>query len=87
MTAKVEIYTTPFCPYCSRAKKLLQGKGIDFEEIDVMMAVGKRKEMRERTGGANTVPQVFVDGTYLGDCDMIHALDAKGELDPHLGLA
>lgn len=86
MTAKVEIYTTPFCPYCSRAKRLLEQKGVAFNEIDVMMAPGKRKEMRERTGGANSVPQIFVDGTHLGDCDMIHALDARGELDSHLGL-
>lgn len=87
MAAKVEIYTTPFCPYCSRAKKLLEQKGVAFEEIDVMMQAGKRKEMRERAGGVNTVPQVFVDGELLGDCDFIHSLDATGELDQRLGLA
>ena len=86
MAAKVEIYTTPFCPYCTRAKRLLEQKGVAFEEVDVMMAPGRRKEMRERTGGVNTVPQIFVDGAHLGDCDMIHALEAQGQLDAHLGL-
>ena len=86
MSKKIEIYTTPFCPYCHRAKRLLTEKGIQFEEIDVMMAPGKRREMAERAGGASTVPQVFADGVHVGDCEGIHALDARGELDARLGI-
>ncbi len=87
MTKKIEIYTSPFCPYCHRAKSLLSSKGIDFEEIDVTTIPGKRQEMAARAGGASTVPQIFADGAHIGDCDGIHRLDAKGELDGKLGLA
>jgi glutaredoxin 3 len=85
--AKVEIYTTPFCPYCHAAKRLLEKKGVAFEEIDVTMVPGARKKMTERAGGRSTVPQVFVDGRHVGDCDGIHALDAQGKLDRALGIA
>ena len=78
VSKKIEIYTTPFCPYCARAKSLLQKKGVPFEEIDVMMAPAKRKEMAERAGGASTVPQIFADGVHIGDCDGIHTLDVRG---------
>lgn len=84
---EIEIYTTPFCPYCHRAKALLKGKGVGFHEIDVMMAPDRRKEMRERAGGANTVPQIFVDGQHLGGSDELRELDREGHLDPLLGLA
>jgi len=86
VTKKIEIYTSPFCPYCHAAKRLLTAKGVTFEEIDVMMAPAKRKEMSARAGGATSVPQVFVDGDHIGDCDGIHALDAKGALNVILGL-
>lgn len=86
MSKKIEIYTSPFCPYCHRAKGLLQKKGVAFEEIDVMMAPARRDEMARRAGGARTVPQVFADGEHVGDCDGIHALDARGELDARLGI-
>ncbi len=85
--AKIEIYTSPFCPYCSRAKSLLERKGVQFEEHDVLMSASTRREMRERAGGANSVPQVFVDGKHIGDCDGIHAMDARGELDVALGIS
>lgn len=84
--AKVEIYTTPFCPYCSRAKSLLKSKGVDFIEHDVMMNASLRKKMASMAGGASSVPQIFVDGEHIGDCDGIHALDAKGALDMLLGI-
>ncbi len=84
--SKVEIYTSPFCGFCYRAKSLLERKGVAFEEIDVMMNPGARKQMAERAG-ASSVPQVFVDGAHIGDCDGIHALDATGELDAILGVA
>ncbi len=84
--ANIEIYTTPFCPFCWRAKQLLSTKGIDFKEIDVMMNASLRRKMSEMAGGATSVPQVFVDGHHIGDCEGIHALDARGELDGALGI-
>ncbi len=84
---KIEIYTTPFCPYCARAKNLLGKKGVSFEETDVSMDTGLRAKMTERAGGSHTVPQIFIDGAHIGGCDDIHALDAKGGLDRLLGLA
>jgi len=79
--AEVEIYTTPFCPYCHRAKALLDSKGVAFTEIDVMMSPGKRTEMRERAGGGNTVPQIFIDGHHVGGSDELVDLDLDGRLD------
>jgi len=84
---KIEIYTKLFCPFCMRAKRLLRRKGVSFEEVDVTMKPNARKAMRERAGGAYTVPQIFIDGRHIGDCDKLHALDAKGELDPLLARA
>ena len=84
--AKVEIYTSPFCGFCFRAKELLQAKGCDFEEIDVFSVTSAREQMMERSGGKTSVPQVFADDVYVGDCDGIHMLDAQGELDAKLGL-
>lgn len=84
--AKVEIYTQWGCPYCSRAKALLDGKGVAYAEYDVTMDTKKRAEMVERAPGARTVPQVFVDGVSYGGSDDIHALDREGKLDPILGL-
>lgn len=85
--AHVEIYTSPFCPYCVRAKRLLDSKGVSYEEVDVYQHPNRRDEMVERAGGRTTVPQVFIDGQSLGGCDDIHALDHQGKLDPLLGLA
>ncbi|MGB0695315.1 MAG: glutaredoxin 3 [Rhodospirillaceae bacterium] len=82
--ATVEIYTSPFCPFCHRAKALLGRKGIEFTEIDVMMSPKKRMEMEKRAEGRHTVPQIFINDKGIGGCDELHALDAKGELDPLL---
>lgn len=82
--AKIEIYTTPICPYCARAKALLENKGVAFSEIDVMMDPDMRDKMRERAGGRNTVPQIFINGRHVGGCDELVALDRKGQLDPLL---
>jgi glutaredoxin 3 len=79
--AKVEIYTTPICPYCFRAKRLLQRKGVDFDEIDLWAEPQRREEMAQRAEGRRTVPQVFVNGHRLGDSDELHALEAAGRLD------
>ena len=85
--AKVEIYTSPFCPYCHRAKRLLDDKGVAYEEIDVMANPRRRPEMVERAGGRTTVPQVFIDGQHIGGSDDLAALDARGGLDPLLQAA
>ena len=84
--AKVEIYTQWGCGYCSRAKALLDGKGVPYTEYDVTMDAAKRSEMVDRAPGARTVPQVFIDGVAMGGSDDIHALDRAGKLDPLLGL-
>lgn len=82
--AKVEIYTSPFCGYCHRAKALLHKKGVAFTEFDVMSEPGKREEMSTRAAGRSTVPQIFIDGKGIGGCDELHALDAAGRLDKML---
>lgn len=80
----VDIYTTPFCPFCIRAKHLLKKKGVDFSEIDIWLAAGRRAEMLERAHGRSTVPQIFIDGRGIGGCDELLALEASGELDAML---
>lgn len=86
MAATVEIYTKWGCPYCVRAKGLLDGKGVAYEEYDITMGGPKRAEMRERVPGAMTVPQVIIDGRPVGGSDDLAALDRAGKLDPLLGL-
>jgi len=85
--AEVVIYTTMFCPFCHHAKRLLNEKGVAFEEIDVTMSSSKRNEMREKADGRHTVPQIFIDGEGIGGCDELYALDRDGDLDAKLGLA
>jgi glutaredoxin 3 len=85
--ARVEIYSTMFCPYCARAKSLLSRKGVTFENVDVMMEPAKRDEMVKRAGGRTTVPQIFIDGQHVGGSDELAALDRAGKLDPMLGIA
>ena len=80
----VRIYTTPMCPYCVRAKSLLKKKGAEFEEVDVFMDAGAREEMEAKTGGARTVPQIFIGDTHVGGCDDLYELDKDGKLDPLL---
>jgi glutaredoxin 3 len=80
----VEIYTTPFCPYCLAAKDLLSRKGVKFTEINVMGDAGRRAEMVERAQGGRTVPQIFIGKTHVGGCDDLYGLDATGKLDPLL---
>jgi glutaredoxin 3 len=82
--AKIEIYTQFMCPYCARAEALLTRKGVAYEEIDVTMDAPRRAEMRARSGGRNSVPQVFIDGKHIGGSDDLAALDAAGGLDPLL---
>jgi glutaredoxin 3 len=77
----VRIYTTPICPYCVRAKALLKKKGAAFEEIDVFMDADARAEMEANTGGARTVPQIFIGDTHVGGSDELQALETAGKLD------
>jgi len=81
---QVEIYTKLFCPYCSRAKKLLSDKGVDFEEYEISMGGEKRQEMIQRANGRTTVPQIFIDGRHVGGSDDLAALEREGKLDPLL---
>jgi glutaredoxin 3 len=83
--AKIEIYTTPFCGYCARAKGLLDKKGAAYDEMDVMMDDKKRAEMRERSK-RTTVPQIFINGQHIGGSDELAALEQAGKLDPLLAL-
>jgi glutaredoxin 3 len=78
--AKIEMYTTPFCGYCARAKSLLEKKGAAYVEVDVMMDETKRAEMRERAR-RSTVPQIFINGQYIGGSDELAALEQAGKLD------
>ncbi len=80
MTARVEIYTTEFCGYCTRAKSLLASKGVTFEEYKAGGDVEKKREMIQRSGGY-TFPQVFINGRHVGGSDDIHDLDRQGRLD------
>ncbi len=84
--AKVEIYSTMFCPYCARARALLQHKGVAFTEIDLIEEPRRRDEMIQRAGGRTSVPQIFIDGEHIGGSDDMVALDRAGKLDPMLGL-
>ena len=82
--AKVEIYTTMFCGYCDRAKRLLKQKGVDYIEIAVDTDADQRERMLARANGRRTVPQIFIDGVHVGGSDELHALDRAGKLDPML---
>jgi glutaredoxin 3 len=79
--AKVEVYTTPYCPFCVRAKALLNSKKVAFEEIDVSDDPILRQKMVKRAGGRRTVPEIFVNDRIIGGYDELRALEMKGELD------
>jgi glutaredoxin 3 len=78
------IYTTPVCPYCVRAKALLDKVGIPYQEIDVSSNEGLRQEMINLSGGRTTVPQIFIDGGHIGGCDDLYALHRAGGLKKYL---
>ncbi len=84
---KVKIYTQPWCPYCARAKRLLTEKGVAFQEIDAPHGTPERRELIRRSGGRSSVPQIFIDGRYLGDSEELLALDRAGKLDALLHAA
>jgi glutaredoxin 3 len=84
--AEVKIYSSMLCGFCWRAKALLDKKGIAYEEVDVTMDSGKKKEMTSLAGGRTSVPQIFIDGAHVGGCDELYALDGNGRLDQMLGV-
>jgi len=79
--ATVEIYTKPTCGFCFMAKRLLNAKGISYAEVNISAQPEKRAEMIQRANGGSTVPQIFVDGTHIGGCDDLMALERGGKLD------
>ncbi|MEA3044273.1 MAG: glutaredoxin 3 [Sphingomonadales bacterium] len=85
--ARVEIYTKAFCPYCSRAKRLLEDKVVAYEEYDITMGGPKRVEMLSRANGRTTVPQIFIGGRHIGGSDDLDGLERSGQLDPMLASA
>lgn len=82
--ADIEIYTIAWCPYCDRARALLQKKGVPFTEHDAPTNSEARKQAIQRSGGKTTVPQIFIDGRSIGGCDDLVKLDRTGQLDPLL---
>ena len=84
--AEVELYTTMYCPYCTRARALLQRKGVAYVDIDIAEEPTRRDEMIRRAQGRSTVPQIFINGEHIGGYDDLAALDRAGKLDPKLGI-
>ncbi len=82
--ARIIVYSSSYCPYCSAAKRLLAQKGARYEEIDVDGQPALRTQMRAKAGGVNTVPQIWIGDVHVGGCDDLYALDAAGKLDPLL---
>ena len=81
MAAKVEIYTWSSCPFCIRAKGLLDKKGVDYTEYPIDGDEDARDKMSVRANGRSSLPQIFIDDRHIGGCDDIYALDRKGELE------
>ncbi|HKT16015.1 MAG TPA: glutaredoxin 3 [Allosphingosinicella sp.] len=79
--ARVEIYTKFLCPYCARAKKLLESKSVAYEEFDITLGGEKRTQMIQRAGGRSTVPQIFIGDRHVGGSDDLAALERDGQLD------
>ena len=83
---KIEIYTTNYCPFCVKAKSLLNKKKIKFFEIDISNDETLRNKMSLMSSGARSVPQIFADNVHIGDCDKIHKLDQEKKLNKLLGI-
>jgi len=80
----VVVYSSARCPYCVRAKQLLESKGVSYNELRVDQEPGLLKEVVQRSGGKRTVPQIFIDDYHVGGCEELYALERQGELDPIL---
>jgi glutaredoxin 3 len=85
--SKIEIFTQDWCPYCARAKQVFDARGVAYTEIDAPRGSEARAEAARRSGGRTSVPQIFVDGTHIGGCDDLLALERAGKLDPLLRAA
>ncbi|HKK06558.1 MAG TPA: glutaredoxin 3 [Gammaproteobacteria bacterium] len=85
--ANVVMYCTATCPYCIRAQRLLEDKGVAFEQIRVDLEPDRRAEMVQRAGGRTSVPQIFIEDMHVGGCDEIYALERAGKLDALLQTA
>jgi glutaredoxin 3 len=83
---KVIMYSTRFCPYCVRARMLLEKKGVEFTDIRVDSEPQLREEMTRRASGSSSVPQIFIDDEHVGGCDDLYELELEGQLDKKLGL-
>jgi glutaredoxin 3 len=83
---KIEIFTTNYCPFCLKAKSLLNKKKIKFTEVDISNNEALREKMSAMANGARSVPQIFADNIHIGDCDKIHKLDQENKLNSLLGL-
>ena len=83
---KIEIFTSNHCPFCIKAKSLLNKKKVKFSEIDVSNNESLREKMSNMANGARSVPQIFADNIHIGDCDRIYKLDQEKKLDKLLGL-
>lgn len=81
LVVEVDIYTKGYCPYCIRAKALLEQKEVSYREIKIDENPGLRPEMIQRSNGGSTVPQIFINGTHVGGCDDLMALQAGNNLD------
>ncbi len=79
--ANVEIYTWSTCPFCMKAKALLDRKSVEYTEYDITGDDEARAQMVKRTGGPKSVPQIFIEDIHYGGCDDLHALEAAGKLD------
>ena len=75
------MYTSPFCGFCYRAKSLLNDKGVNYIEVDIISQPKRYSEMLKRAGGLQTVPQIFIDNQHIGGCDELYELEAKDKLD------
>ncbi|MBW4466153.1 MAG: glutaredoxin 3 [Pegethrix bostrychoides GSE-TBD4-15B] len=84
MSHTVEVYTWSSCPFCIRAKALLDKKGVTYTEHCIDGDEPARAKMSERANGRRSVPQIFIDDQHIGGCDDLYALNAKGGLDPLL---
>lgn len=81
MNPKIEIYTWSTCPFCLRAKGLLNRKGVEFTEYCIDGDNEAKEKMAIRANGNRSLPQIFIDDQHIGGCDEIHSLDAQGKLD------
>ena len=81
MTNKIIVYTSDYCTFCVQAKKLLQSKGLDFDELNIQHDENLRSEMLEKSNGMRTVPQIFIGSIYVGGFDDLRRMDLSGELE------